>query len=381
MKKLRKISDGELMFCDVQELVNSYTIQFLMKFKGNIFIKEIEEAINDVVTKNPGSNVFKNKNNWIINNEKIKIKELNFDSDTYLLNNNFFNETIDFNKRSIELFLLNIKNKKTKYLVFKFFHGVIDGKGAIIIIDNFINKICGKEINVCKNDITDKEFIKKQDYYNKKVNLKPNYSLKSINKIDNYRLQWNVITIENYIPNIVARISKILQNYFINDEVMFMIPVDLRNYDRNTKRIGNLILPIYLNVNKNDNVNKISGELLCLLKEKKELNMYNAKGYNYHIYPEKIRRIVIKKFFKCLMNKKKYFVGAVVSNLGRVSFYSSSKINIENIISLPNHQPLTPFSIVITEFNNKTNIAICSYKNLIPKNILMNIIADMKGVG
>ena len=62
MEKVRGISDGELMFCDVQELVNSYTIQFLVEFTGNISIKEIEDTINEIVIKNPGSNVFKNNN-------------------------------------------------------------------------------------------------------------------------------------------------------------------------------------------------------------------------------------------------------------------------------------------------------------------------------
>lgn len=380
MKKIRSISDGELMFCDVQELVNSYTIQFLVEFTGNITIQEIESTINEIIIKNPGINVFKNKNNWVVSKEKIYVKELSFDSEVYMLNDDFFNETTNFNKHSIELYLLNIKNENTRYLVFKFFHGVIDGKGAILIIENFVNKICGKEVELLKNDITDKEFIKKQEYYNKKVKLKPKYSLRNINKIKSYKLQWNVLSIDNYIPNVVAKISKILQKYFKNDNVKFMIPVDLRNYDRTTKRIGNLILPIYVDVNKEDDINKIGGNLLLSLKNKEELNMYSAKGYNYHIYPEKIRRFAIKGFFNYLRNKNKYFVGAIVSHLGRLSFNNSYNFNIENIISLPNHQPLTPFSIVITEYNNKTNIAICSYKNQIPKDTLRKIIEDMEGV-
>jgi len=228
--------------------------------------------------------------------------------------------------------------------------------------------------------MTDKEFLKKLDYHSKKINLRPRYILKNINKINNYILHWNIITIDKYIPNITAKISNIIQKYFLNDSVKIMIPVDLRYYDRNTKRIGNLILPIYIDVNKNDSSNQIAGELLLALKEKKELNMYNAKGYNYHIYPEMIRRLVIRKFFKSLMNKNKYFVGAIVSNLGRISFNECSKFSVENIISLPNHQPLTPFSFVITEYKNKTNIAICSYRNQIPKDTLKSIINEIEGV-
>ena len=227
MELVRNISDAKLMFCNVQELVNSYTIQFLVEFTDNISIRKVEDTIN--------------------------------------------------------------------------------------------------------------------------------------------KLQWNVITIDNYIPNIVAKISKILQKYFINDNVKFMIPVDLRNYDRTTKRIGNLILPIYIDVGIDDDINKIGGKLLLSLKDRKELNMYSAKKYNYHIYPEKVRRFVIKKFFNYLRNKNRYFVVAIVSHLGRLSFNSSYKFSIEN-----NHRPLIPFSTVITEYKNKTNITICGYKN--------QILKDMEGV-
>jgi len=101
MNKIRDISDGELMFCDVQELVNSYTIQFLIEFTGNVSIKEIENTINEVVMQNSGINVYKNKNNWVSKNELIVVKNITFEDDTYLLNESFFNETVEFNQRNI----------------------------------------------------------------------------------------------------------------------------------------------------------------------------------------------------------------------------------------------------------------------------------------
>lgn len=78
MELVRNISDVKLMFCDVQELVNSYSIQFLAEFTGNISIREIEDAINEIVIRNPGSNVF--KNNLVVSSDIIYVKELTFDS-------------------------------------------------------------------------------------------------------------------------------------------------------------------------------------------------------------------------------------------------------------------------------------------------------------
>ena len=380
MKKIRNISDCELMFCDVQETINSYTMQILLEFSGNVTIHEIEQAINEIVYYNPECNVFKNRNYWITSDEKINVKSLTFESKISLFDEDFFNQIVDFNKRSMELYLINISNDKSKYLVFKFFHGSIDGKGAMLIIENFINIICSKKIHVIKNDVSNKDFLKELNFYNEKINLKPKYIFKKINKIDNYKLEWNIVVVKNIIPNIIPKISKTLQKYFVNDNVVFMIPVDLRYYNQNIKRVGNLILPIYLDVNKDDNVDTIKEKFLWSLKSKKALNMYNAKAYNYHIYPEKFRRFVINKLFKRIINKNRFFVGGIISHLGAYSFNKSSKIAINNIIFLPNHQPLTPITILTTEYNGKTTFSICNYKNQIPKDILKNIIQDLKGL-
>ena len=133
MELVRNIFDAKLMFCDVQELVNSYSIQFLAEFMGNISIREIEDTIKEIVIRNPGSNVFKNKNNLVVSSDIIYVKELTFDSELYMFNENFFNETTDFNKHSIELYLLNIKEEKQDIWFLSSFMVLLMAKVQLII--------------------------------------------------------------------------------------------------------------------------------------------------------------------------------------------------------------------------------------------------------
>ena len=46
MKKIRKISCNELLYVDMQDLTNTYTIQYILEIKYMKDIKKIEKAVN-----------------------------------------------------------------------------------------------------------------------------------------------------------------------------------------------------------------------------------------------------------------------------------------------------------------------------------------------
>ena len=65
MEKVRKVSCNELLYLDMQELTNSYAIQFVFKVKI-LNDKIMEEAINNVIKNNIGTSVFmKNKSYYL----------------------------------------------------------------------------------------------------------------------------------------------------------------------------------------------------------------------------------------------------------------------------------------------------------------------------
>ena len=110
MEKIRSISEVELMICDIQKIYNSCSFQFLIEFIGDITIEEIENTINEIIVNTPGINVYKKKKNWINKKEFVSVKTVNYDGEIGLINDEFFRKFVDFDERSVELYLLNIKS-------------------------------------------------------------------------------------------------------------------------------------------------------------------------------------------------------------------------------------------------------------------------------
>lgn len=362
MKPIRKISNVEQLYEDVQSATNAYAIQYLFKIKTIKNLKELERTINQTIKNRPGTNIYIKKGYYYHQQKPIKIQCLKFSNQKTLYDAEILRKKIDLSNHSLEVFY--IKTNTSKYLLFRFSHSVLDGKGALLFIQNIINSLNKKALVACENTINEKEFVKKLTYYKKREPKFPIIVNKKSSPINQYKVKWKIIEIDEYIPAIIAKLSCILAKEFDSNQTRFMIPTDLRRHNRTNNYMGNLTLPIFLNVGKNDNYEKVNGDLLYNLKCNKELNLSNTPHDTYRYVPRFVRSLGIKIGCKAINHYNKYSIGAIISHLGRINIddYSNNLFEIEDFISLPVQQPLGAFSIVILEHSHKTNIAISYYE-------------------
>ena len=85
---------------DMQDLTNSYAIQYLFKIKKLKSKEKIDEAINNVIKNNKGSNVYLKGNKYYLNNKYLKIKEIT-DDNADIYNLKVFQSKVDYTKESI----------------------------------------------------------------------------------------------------------------------------------------------------------------------------------------------------------------------------------------------------------------------------------------
>lgn len=208
--RIRKIASCEQMYIDVQETTNSYTIQNILEISGSISIAKLNFYLNETIKNCIGSNVFKDKKFWSMSTNDVKFVQKTFDTYNNYLKNNFFNATIDYNTHSIEAYYIKFNDKNIKLLVFKFFHGVIDGKGTIMFIENFLKILNNISPLQCNNNLNAKDYISKEQFYKKKEKISLEYSLMAINKIQNYKLDWEIINLNKYVPNILIKVARVL---------------------------------------------------------------------------------------------------------------------------------------------------------------------------
>ena len=378
MKPIRNITNIEQLYEDVQSITNAYAIQFILEI-NNIKDKDvIEHAIRRVIKSCPEFNVYLKRGKFYPQRSPIHIKDIKTKK-SIIYDLDLFRQKIDLNDHSIEAYF--VKTLRDGYLVLRFAHSAMDGKSALLFMQNIANSLNGKELIKCKKAISEKDFLKKLNYYKKNEPKLPRIIHDEASTIKRYTTRWQVVRLNTYIPGIIAKLSCLLAQEFKSSQMRVMVPVDLRHHDGNRPYIGNLTLPIFLNVNKSDNYIKINGDLLCGLKDNKELNISNIlNGYRY--IPSLLRKTGIK--IGCVVSQcyNKFSIGAVISHLGRIDLndYSNKYFKVKDFVDLSIQQPLGAFSIVIVECSHKTNISINYYEDQFSEEYMRALIKKIEGL-
>ncbi len=375
--KIRSISCNEQLYLDMQDLMNTFAMQFVLEYEGIIDKHKLEDAINFVLRNTNDSNLMLFNKCWYKSNENIKVKFIDISSED-VFEDDFFKEKIDYRSHSLEVYLL--KHYDKRYIVFKLLHSVSDGKGALLLVENIFKKLKDEELLKCTNSFNEQDLVKDIAIHDKKINLIPKFKFKgNVNIIKKYTPSWGVFSIDGYHSGIIAKIASALSKHFENDSVNFMIPVDIRRH-LDKYQLGNMTLPIFLSASKNETWEEINGRLLYALKNKEELNKKSIEYFGYKNIPKFFRNIVVN-FIKRYFNiKKLYMNGSIISYLGRVDVknFSNEMFKIVDFISLPVQSPFEPFSISIVETNNKMNIAISRYKEQIDCHKFDEITRDIR---
>lgn len=376
--KIRNISCNEQLYLDMQDVMGPFSIQFILEYIGKVDKDELEEAVNFVLKNTNDNNLKLKGREWVKNSEKVQIKEVEIKSKV-LTEDDFFKRKTDYRDHSLEVYL--VKHFSKNYIIIKLLHSVSDGKGALCFVNNLFKKLKNEELIKCDNTVNEQEKAKDICKYNKNIKIMPKYKFNhKLNTVKKYEPKWNIISIKGYHQGVIGKIANILKKEFKDENVSFMIPVDIRRHLDNENYLGNMTLPIFLNANKEDTWQDINGKLLYSLKNKEELNKKSLQYMGYQKLPYFVRKNLIKSLMKYLNITKKFTMGAIISYLGRidVSKYSNDKFQIVDFISLPLQQPGCPFSMVIAEVNNKTNIAISIFKEQIDEEVFDKISNTIK---
>ncbi|MDD2435203.1 MAG: hypothetical protein PHO63_03005 [Bacilli bacterium] len=72
-KIIREISSNELLYLDMQDICNSFAIQYVFEIKSDYNISLMQEALNNVQKNNIGSSVCFSNKKWYEQKQEIEI--------------------------------------------------------------------------------------------------------------------------------------------------------------------------------------------------------------------------------------------------------------------------------------------------------------------
>lgn len=357
--KVRSLSQNELMYLDLQELSNTFTIQYLLAYK-KVNMTWVQESFERTVREIPSIWVYKKGNNWVCNTVRPKVEEL-WIKETNVLDEPILKSKLDVCKQSITCTVLHAQNQD--YLLIRFSHSLVDGQGALLFLNHFFRIMSTRQIP--DNTCNDESFVRGLPLQSGKLKF-GKYNPRNPIALDK-NFVWRDIVLNGYHVGVIARLARILAQYFRQDSIKFLIPTDIRRHKPSSDLyFANLTLPIFLNASPKEDWQNINGKLLYALKEKQELCAANVRHYHYGLIPHKMRVWGWEKLIKRSQERNRFLIGGIISHLGRISL---DKYLIEQqvpmqFVSLPVAQPLGIFSVVITEYNRRTHICISYPKNL-----------------
>lgn len=380
MKKFneRKLSDNELSYLYFENLAKpffSFFIEYSCSSPDKIK-KDIKKSINKTMIDFSELNSKVKNKKYIYYKNDISLLNIICDFDGYDFSS-ICKHLSDDKYNSVQLYNVN-----DKYLVFRFNHAYIDGKGAILFINNFLSHLLNQKIDVYTNSyISDIDFIKDLP----KVKHKRNLSYKNILKYKSSTKEDNVyyqrISLNKKIPFVLSKIIKIMNNYFKNDKLTYLIPTNIGILKPEVVTISNLTVPLYLNLDNNEDWFHISKNIYNKISKNDNLNIKNI-DYGLLLKLPSIFYKSLTKISVFIETKFNRFLtsGSITNLLFNYNKYNTNRFTIKSIFLIPFYQPLLPFVISIVESEQNIEVVFCSNEKFIDKKTCQLIVKDIKNI-
>ncbi len=251
-------------------------------------------------------------------------------------------------------------------IVFRVFHGTMDGKGVLLWINNIFKALRGEMLVPIEGKETDLSFLKLQKNHSQKnkltfdvQNLEQRFSIK------NYKVWRQRLTIPGRPTCLVAKIAEIITTCGTSHNNRFLVPVNIRRHQKNHLTNANLTLPIFLETTKDDSWSEIHKNLLTGLQNNQEMNLKSADLGLLTKMPGFLLNWGIRALHAWQNISNKHVIGAVISDLGTVDLdaLTTDDFQAKTLYSLTVQQPFAPFTVAIASNKHVTEIMVSCYEN------------------
>ncbi|MEC3951849.1 peptide synthetase [Nocardia sp. CDC153] len=355
----RPISPTELIYFPMRDLAPPFLMQLVVEGTGTLDAEALRRAVKTAAEANPGARLVRDGKDWVDSGVAPSVRVVDhalqypaLEADPVLTSP--IGPTPD---STVEVLLLTAAPTT---LVFRVFHGVMDGMGMIMWATDVLRALRGEEPVGAPDPIADAELVRKVGAPGRPTLMLPRFRAATGHGRQmpgEHRHLLRTRTIHATGPGALMRVAALLAEEG-GPVSRIMIPVDIRRHDPELRSTANLALPLFLDVKPGMDWRQLNEIKRAGLKENRELNQMDNGGLKY--LPQAAGRGLLRTLNVLGARTGLNLASATVSHMGRydldalaVPGFTPTAIKV-----MPQHSVAMPLLLGLTECGGRTELTV-----------------------
>lgn len=354
----RELTFTEKLYLTGESIAPPFALQIVVEGEGEVSLEALTRAVRKGSDTCSGVKRSFRSGKWIDSEHYPPVSER--DPKEW---DRSLNESLDPRAgKTAEVVLFRDKPEGLK-LLFRVLHSVMDGKGALIWVEQIFRSLREEELIAMGPELTEADVLKKSSTIHKQKKLINSFRpLIDLSGAQRDSSQFIRRTLVGHHPALVAKLCAHLAAASLDEDSLFMIPVDLRRHDESIVSTSNLSLPIFLENKRGDSWESIHENLLKALRLNLDISQNDLEKIVAYI-PKKFLQAALRAVLKLQHLTQKFPVTALISHIGQVHLpaFSCSGLQAKTLYSIPVHIPLFPLCFVAVDCVEHTELLVSTF--------------------
>ncbi|WP_405134724.1 peptide synthetase [Nocardia sp. NBC_01388] len=355
----RPISPTELMYFPMRELAPPFLMQLAIEGTGGLDAEELRRAVAVASEANPGARLVREGKYWVDNGQAPAVRAVPHVLEYPALEGDpVLNSPIGPTSAATAEVLLLTADPVT--VIFRVFHGVMDGMGMVMWATDVLRALRGQEPIGAADPVADEELVRKVGAPGRPALMLPRWrSALGTGRQDagqpRHLLRHRTINATG--PGAMVRVAAILADEG-GPVSRIMIPVDLRRHDPELRSTGNLALPLFLDASPGVDWKQLNADKKIGLQERRELNQMEAARLSN--VPPAAGKVLLRSLNWAGARLGRNLASATVSHMGRYDFEDMAVPGFTptSVRVLPQHSVAMPLLFGLTEGGGRTELTV-----------------------
>jgi len=356
----RRISPTERMYFPMRDLAPPFLMQLVFPGEGEVDPERLRRAVAVASAACPGSRLVRRGRDWVDSGIPAAVRVIDdwaidytaLDSDPVV------HSPIGPTEETTCEVLLLTTHPTT--LIFRAFHGVMDGMGLVTWALAVLRALGGQEPEPMPDPVADQELVRRVGAPGKPTLMLPKYRSavghgRQMPGEPRHLLRRR--TIASSAPGAVAKIAALLAEQTAGTS-RIMMPVDLRRHDPQLRSTANLALPLFFDITAGTTGTEINAIKRDGLARRLELNQMDNSGLAE--IPQPAGRALLHTLNWLGARFGRNLASATVSHMGRFDLdeLATPQFRPSSVLILPQHSVAMPLLFGLMESGGRTELTV-----------------------